>query len=197
MLFLILPNQINFHCLVPQHDQHNTQDYTCSNPPLDHAVQADVNVSLTSISLLWNASDLLGKLYSKARSRSSSRSSLEVEPDTNGNTGSPGAQLDSDQYQELVRLLYGALQVSCCHKAPLGVRGGRGGGGCNRGVKDLGRWELVCPQLGYELVCFLCGMVLNVQSSQLKVALSEETLLLSDQMSGDCMPAVWYIVGEL
>lgn len=72
-------------------------------------LQADVNVSLTSISLLWNASDLLGKLYTKARS--SSRSSLEVEPLTNGNTGSPGAQLDSEQYQELVRLLYGALQV--------------------------------------------------------------------------------------
>lgn len=71
-------------------------------------MQADVNVSLTSISLLWNASDLLGKLYSKARSRSS----LELEPPTNGNSGSPGAQLDSDQYQELVRLLYGALQVS-------------------------------------------------------------------------------------
>lgn len=70
-----------------------------------------MNVSLTSISLLWNASDLLGKLYTKARS-SSSRSSLDLEPATNGNTGSPGAQLDSEQYQELVRLLYGALQVS-------------------------------------------------------------------------------------
>ena len=75
-------------------------------------LQADVNVSLTSISLLWNASDLLGKLYSKAPS-SSSRSSLEAEAQlSNGNTGSPGAQLDSEQYQELVRLLYGALQVS-------------------------------------------------------------------------------------
>ena len=73
-----------------------------------------MNVSLTSISLLWNASDLLGKLYTKARG--SSRSSLELEPPTNGNTGPPGAQLDSDQYQELVRLLYGALQVSCNHK---------------------------------------------------------------------------------
>ena len=73
-------------------------------------LQADVNVSLTSISLLWNASDLLGKLYSKAPS-SSSRSSLEAEAQlSNGNTG---AQLDSEQYQELVRLLYGALQVSC------------------------------------------------------------------------------------
>lgn len=70
--------------------------------------QADVNVSLTAISLLWNASDLLGKLYTKARS--SSRSSLDAEPLSNGNTGSPAAQLDSEQYQELVRLLYGALQ---------------------------------------------------------------------------------------
>ena len=70
-----------------------------------------MNVSLTSISLLWNASDLLGKLYTKACS--SSRSSLELEPVPNGNSGSPGAQLDSEQYQELVRLLYGALQV--CH----------------------------------------------------------------------------------
>lgn len=76
----------------------------------DCCVQADVNVSLTSISLLWNASDLLGKLYSKAPS-SSSRSSLELEPVPNGNSGPPGAQLDSEQYQELVRLLYGALQV--------------------------------------------------------------------------------------
>ena len=69
-----------------------------------------MNVSLTAISLLWNASDLLGKLYNKARN--SSRSSLEAEPLTNGNTSSSGAQLDSEQYQELVRLLYGALQVS-------------------------------------------------------------------------------------
>ena len=76
----------------------------------DGHLQADVNVSLTSISLLWNASDLLGKLYTKARS--SSRSSLELELVPNGNSGSPGAQLDSEQYQELVRLLYGALQVS-------------------------------------------------------------------------------------
>ena len=81
----------------------------------DYCVQADVNVSLTSISLLWNASDLLGKLYTKARS--SSRSSLELEPVPNGNSGSPGAQLDSEQYQELVRLLYGALQVG--HLLPL------------------------------------------------------------------------------
>jgi len=72
----------------------------------DGNLQADVNVSLTSISLLWNASDLLGKLYTKARS--SSRSSLELELVPNGNSGSPGAQLDSEQYQELVRLLYGA-----------------------------------------------------------------------------------------
>ena len=42
---------------------------------------------------------------------------MELEPATNGNTGAPGAQLDSDQYQELVRLLYGALQVSSCHYA--------------------------------------------------------------------------------
>ena len=69
-----------------------------------------MNVSLTSISLLWNASDLLGKLYTKARG-SGSTSSLDLEPATNGNTGSPGAQLDGEQYQELVRLLYGALQV--------------------------------------------------------------------------------------
>ena len=67
-------------------------------------------MSLTSISLLWHASDLLGKLYTKPRS--SSASNLESEPLTNGNTSSPGAQLDSEQYQELVRLLYGALQVS-------------------------------------------------------------------------------------
>ena len=129
VLSFILPKQLDFYCLVPQHNQDNAQAYTCTDTPLDHAVQADVNVSLTSISLLWNASDLLGKLYSKARSRSSSRSSLELEPATNGNTGSPGAQLDSDQYQELVRLLYGALQVSCCHKAPLGVVEGGGGQG--------------------------------------------------------------------
>lgn len=75
----------------------------------DFFVQADVNVSLTSISLLWTASDLLGKLYTKARS--SSRASLDAEPQLANGTTSPGAQLDSEQYQELVRLLYGALQV--------------------------------------------------------------------------------------
>ncbi|KAK9810126.1 hypothetical protein WJX72_005196 [[Myrmecia] bisecta] len=69
--------------------------------------QADVNVSLTAIGLLWNAADLLGKLHSRAGQ--SPTPDAEAEPvSSNGDAVQP--KLDSAQFEELVRMLFGALQ---------------------------------------------------------------------------------------
>ena len=114
-------------------------------------MQADLNVSLTAISMLWNASDLVAKLYSKggetaktAAAAAASASTptaaataaaLKAEGDSPSNgmstptaaaagaagnggsaagagAGAQGPALDSSKYEELVRLLSGALQVS-------------------------------------------------------------------------------------
>ena len=60
-------------------------------------VQADMNVSLTAISLLWNAADLLSKLSSAPAA-------------ANGGPA-PAVALDSTQFEELLRVLFVALQV--------------------------------------------------------------------------------------
>lgn len=57
--------------------------------------QVDMNVSLTAISLLWNAADLLSKL---------SRAPASPE-------GPAAASLDAAQFEELLRILFIALQV--------------------------------------------------------------------------------------
>ena len=55
-----------------------------------------MNVSLTAISLLWNAADLLSKLSSAP---SASEASM------------PAAALDGTQFEGLLRVLFVALQV--------------------------------------------------------------------------------------
>ncbi len=113
-------------------------------------MQADLNVSLTAISMLWNASDLVAKLYSKggetaktaaaaaaSASTPTAAATAAAEGDslpnglstptaaafgTAGNCGSAatgiqGPTLDSSKYEELVRLLFGALQVSSNNEA--------------------------------------------------------------------------------
>lgn len=59
--------------------------------------QEDVNVSLTAMGLLWNAADLLSKLQLQRQSASG---------------GSEAPVLPSADFEELLRLLLGALQVS-------------------------------------------------------------------------------------
>ena len=111
-------------------------------------MQADLNVSLTAISMLWNASDLVAKLYFKggetakttaaaaaSASTPTAAATAAAEGDSlpngmstptaaaagaagNGGTaagtgaGTQGPPLDSSKYEELVRLLFGALQVT-------------------------------------------------------------------------------------
>ena len=67
-------------------------------------MQADVNVSLTAISLLWNAADLVGKGQAGKASGSST-----AEPPS-GDAGQEGSQSES-----LLRQLLAALQVTCLH----------------------------------------------------------------------------------
>ena len=69
----------------------------------------DMNVSLTAVSLLWNASDLISKLHSK----SSPDAAASSEPsDSSKPTGPAMYKIDAVQYEELIRQLFGALQVS-------------------------------------------------------------------------------------
>ncbi|BDA41918.1 Protein MON2 homolog [Coccomyxa sp. Obi] len=81
-------------------------DYMSSLPPsllrkclevaaLYGAQQADVNVSLTAMGLLWNAADLLSKMQLRSEAAS-------------GQSDAP--VLSSDNFEELLRLLLGALQ---------------------------------------------------------------------------------------
>lgn len=76
-------------------------------------LQADVNVALTAMSLLWNAADLLSKMHMQAEDRGNSTQVLSPE-----------------DFEDLLRLLMGALQVRTpphawhdvlgpiCHAAP-------------------------------------------------------------------------------
>lgn len=57
-------------------------------------MQADVNVALTAMSMLWNAADLLSKMHQQAEDRGSSTQVLSPE-----------------DFDDLLRLLLGALQV--------------------------------------------------------------------------------------
>jgi hypothetical protein len=61
--------------------------------------QADVNVSLTAMGLLWNAADLLSKMQLQSEAASG---------------GSEAPVLSSTDFEELLRLLLGALQVPSC-----------------------------------------------------------------------------------
>ena len=68
----------------------------------------DMNVSLTAVSLLWNASDLISKLHSK----SSPDATASSEPTDSNKPGPAMFKIDAVQYEELIRQLFGALQVS-------------------------------------------------------------------------------------
>ncbi|KAK9868608.1 hypothetical protein WJX84_001848 [Apatococcus fuscideae] len=65
--------------------------------------QMDMNVSLTAVGLLWNASDLISKLHSKLPLEA-------VAADSSSPAPSPSFKIDAVQYEELIRQLFGALQ---------------------------------------------------------------------------------------
>ena len=73
--------------------------------------QADMNVSLTAISLLWNAADLLAKRSVHEEVQQSG----DEAPSALGNGDAAVAvgTLDSVQFEELLRILFRALQVCC------------------------------------------------------------------------------------
>ena len=60
-------------------------------------MQADVNVALTAMSLLWNAADLLSRMHQQAEERGNSTQVLSPE-----------------DFEDLLRLLLGSLQVLLC-----------------------------------------------------------------------------------
>ena len=72
-----------------------------------NALQADLNVSLTAINLLWNAADLLAKR---------SVHSFRIEQaDSNGDAalnGSGPGLLNREQFEELLRFLFQSVQAS-------------------------------------------------------------------------------------
>ena len=73
-------------------------------PDIPGLAQADMNVSLTAISLLWNAADLLSKLSSA--------------PAAANGGGAPLAALNGAQFEELLRVLFVALQVQITSGPP-------------------------------------------------------------------------------
>lgn len=75
-------------------------------------MQLDMNVSLTAVSLLWNASDLISKLHGKTQPDAA----VTSEPaDSITPTASATFKIDAVQYEELIRQLFGALQVPLSH----------------------------------------------------------------------------------
>ena len=70
-------------------------------------LQADLNVSLTSINLLWNAADLLAKrsVHSLNAGRKDDSAPLQ--------NGSGPSLLDREKFEELLRFLFESIQV--CH----------------------------------------------------------------------------------
>jgi hypothetical protein len=74
--------------------------------------QVDVNVSLTAISLLWNAADLLSKM--QARGHHGSAAAATRSSGEGGGRAAPGADataLGPEEFEELLRMLLAALQV--------------------------------------------------------------------------------------
>lgn len=69
-------------------------------------MQADLNVSLTAINLLWNAADLLAKR--SVHSLSSDQADSNREATANG--VGPGL-LDRDNFEELLRFLFQSIQA--------------------------------------------------------------------------------------
>ena len=70
-------------------------------------MQLDMNVSLTAVSLLWNASDLISKLHSKTLPDAA----VSEPADSTTPNASATFKIDAVQYEELIRQLFGALQV--------------------------------------------------------------------------------------
>lgn len=73
-------------------------------------MQADLNVSLTSINLLWNTADLLAKrsVHSLNEKGSGGQEALPY-----GNSANSASNLlDREKFEELLRFLFQSIQVS-------------------------------------------------------------------------------------
>lgn len=76
-------------------------------------VQADLNVTLTAISQLWNAADFLARLPTLDADAPEDTASTTAPPSASGppSTGSLRIGVDSSKYAELLEVLFNALQV--------------------------------------------------------------------------------------
>ena len=77
-------------------------------------MQMDMNVSLTAIGLLWNASDLISKLHSKSTTEAGNDSKA---------VAAQTFKIDAVQFEELIRQLFGALQVPVIAIEPIEING--------------------------------------------------------------------------
>lgn len=70
-------------------------------------MQADLNVSLTAINLLWNAADLLAKRSVH------SLSTVENHREETSPNGTASGLLDREKFEELLRFLFQSIQAGC------------------------------------------------------------------------------------
>ena len=77
-----------------------------ARPAHGRLLQADMNVSLTAINLLWNTADLLAR-----RSVHSLGGAQAAAPSPVPNGNAPTELLDTHQFEELLRILFTAIQV--------------------------------------------------------------------------------------
>ena len=69
-------------------------------------------MSLTAISLLWNAADLLSRLHARPATPAAAAGRAAA------NSEEAGQALSAEQFEELLRLLLGALQARAPHCSP-------------------------------------------------------------------------------
>lgn len=76
-------------------------------------MQADLNVTLTAISQLWNAADFLARLPTLDADAAEDAATAAAPSSTSGppSTGSLRISVDSSKYAELLEVLFNALQV--------------------------------------------------------------------------------------
>lgn len=80
---------------------------------VDLGVQADMNVSLTAIALLWNAADQLAKLASHGSGSGSGDSGgAKAAPESAPGAEAAAESLSAQHLEALLRQLFSALQVS-------------------------------------------------------------------------------------
>lgn len=152
-------------------------------------LQADMNVSLTAIALLWNAADQLAKLTAHSSGGAGGKAVLQA-PDSAPGAEAAAEALSAQHLEALLRQLFSALQVrQLCiliqlHPCSMISRGGSGGaeraapGGapaaavfCAAGTSALSshsRYSMHVAQILYSMSCSCLRQLFSaLQVSQL------------------------------